>query len=52
MKQLAEMARGVGGGVSASGGGRKGKGKEKMDINMEEICGGKVDLKQDVSCST
>ncbi|KAF8316779.1 ATP-dependent DNA helicase [Clavulina sp. PMI_390] len=48
---LADLVRGVGGGsYSAGGGGKKGKGKgDKMSLDLDELCGGKVAMnKNDV----
>ena len=60
MSMLADLVRGAGGGsygvVNANGGG-KGKrrrsaavlGKEKVSLDLDAICGGKVGLSKDVS---
>ena len=48
---LADLVRGVGGGAfGVSGGGKRGKGnaKEKVELDLEEIAGGKVMLSKDV----
>ncbi|THU95817.1 ATP-dependent DNA helicase [Dendrothele bispora CBS 962.96] len=51
LKQLAEMVRGVGANAATDGGGKKGKGKgkgkEKSNVDLERVCGGKVEMKQD-----
>lgn len=49
---LADLVRGAGGkGYAASAGGRKGKAssKEKVGLDLDEVCGGKVDMNKDVS---
>lgn len=50
---LAELARGLGGGafeVVSGGKGRKGKKtKEKLEVDLQEIAGGKVNLSKDVN---
>lgn len=45
---LADLVRGAGGGSFTAG--KKGKGaqKDKMDLNLEDLCGGKVTLLKDV----
>ncbi|THU83243.1 ATP-dependent DNA helicase, partial [Dendrothele bispora CBS 962.96] len=45
LKQLAEMVTNA----ATDGGGKrgKGKGKEKTNVDMERVCGGKVEMKQD-----
>lgn len=53
LTMLAGLARGAGGGsydVQKGKGGRKGKGKEteKVSLDLDDICGGKVDLKKEV----
>ncbi|KAJ7630796.1 P-loop containing nucleoside triphosphate hydrolase protein [Roridomyces roridus] len=51
LAMLADLARGNGGGTysAGGGGGRKGRGKnrEKVELDLERICGGKVGLKKD-----
>ena len=47
---LADLARGAGGGAFGVGGrGGKGKSKEKVGLDLEVICQGKVDMSRDVS---
>ncbi|KAF7310790.1 ATP-dependent DNA helicase [Mycena chlorophos] len=46
LAMLADLARGAGGGNYDVGGGRRGK--EKMDLNLQAVCGGKVALKKEV----
>nr|GAT44070.1 ATP-dependent DNA helicase [Mycena chlorophos] len=45
LAMLADLARGAGGGNYEVGGGRRGK--EKMDLNLQAVCGGKVALKKE-----
>lgn len=50
---LGDLVRGSGGGTyGVAGGGKRGKGKakEKVDLDLEAIAGGKVNLTKDVSC--
>lgn len=49
---LTDLVRGVGGGAyGVRGGGKRGKGKakEKVDLDLEDIAGGKVTLGKDVT---
>ena len=47
---LADLARGAGGGAFGVGSRNgKGKSKEKVGLDLEAICGGKVDMSRDVS---
>lgn len=47
---LADLVRGAGGGAySASTGGKKGKGKEKISLDLDEVAGGKVTMNKNVS---
>lgn len=46
---LANLVRGAGGGAySASTGGKKGKGKEKVSLDLDEVAGGKVAMNKNV----
>lgn len=47
---LADLVRGAGGGAfeGGSGGKRKGKAKEKKPLDLDAICGGKVDMSKEV----
>ncbi|KAI0938341.1 hypothetical protein AcV5_000044 [Taiwanofungus camphoratus] len=47
--QLVDLARGGSGGTFGVGGGKKGRGriKEKIDLGLEEVAGGKVDLSKE-----
>jgi ATP-dependent DNA helicase Q1 len=47
---LSDLARGLGGGsFETGGGGKRRKGKEKMQIDYDSVAGGKVGLSKDVS---
>lgn len=47
---LADLVRGAGGGsyAAATGGGRKGKGKEKVSLDVNEVSGGKIAMNKNV----
>jgi ATP-dependent DNA helicase Q1 len=45
---LADLARGAGGGAFGIGG--RNKSKEKIGLDLEAICQGKVDMSRDVGC--
>ncbi|KAJ7071166.1 ATP-dependent DNA helicase [Mycena amicta] len=47
LAMLADLARGLGGGSYEVGGGGRRGGKQKMDLDLELVCGGKVGLKKD-----
>lgn len=52
MGMLADLVRGAGGGAySAGSGGRKGRGggKEKVALDLDEVCGGKITMAKNVS---
>jgi ATP-dependent DNA helicase Q1 len=50
---LADLARGNGGGAfTTSTRGRKGQSKEKVDLDLDEVAGGKVALNKDVRLNT
>ena len=47
---LSDLARGAGGGAFGVGGrSGKGKSKEKVGLDLETVCRGKVDMSRDVS---
>lgn len=46
---LADLVRGVGGGsYAAAAGGKKGKGKEKVSLDLNELAGGKITMNKNV----
>lgn len=50
LSMLTDLARGAGGGSFGVTSGRgKQKSKDKVDLDLDQICGGKVELSKDVS---
>ncbi|CAG8521528.1 9572_t:CDS:2 [Acaulospora colombiana] len=46
---LSDLVRGAGGGAFEVGGGGRGKNKDKVRLDLDDVCGGKVELHKDVS---
>lgn len=45
---LADLVRGAGGGAFEAGSKGKGKAKQKIALDLDAVCHGKVDLRKDV----